>query len=1308
MTRHPLMFPFGGRADAAAHSDQPGLFTRAAQNVRGRDPISGRVRGARRSGLSKWNANALGAGRVRALCSTALDDRKLTYSFTSGAVTTDWAATTPSKQAVKAGRVDRQGNVYALDGAAGIVKFNSGGREIQKIALPVADAAHVVRALWVDNSDRIFAGVSEGGDVRTARIFCVLQLPENEYQVLWHIEPGAYCEELRLFRGVELYAALNYTREVRSRVLVYDNLGLDPAEARRIESVAHPIHGMDVREDGSVYCASGAVPRPSGLGLASTRLGPGTAFTPPLVGWKPTDDTTLKVWSWFDAEEIDTTDVAGAALVDGAQVLRWRDKSGNGRDLYSGALLVADETGPLYQVNGIGGKPCVRFNTGATTTTKHSLVSYGNGSIEKSLADQQRSMIPSYTDAMWALFMVIRPSPDSDATTPSPRTLLAIKNEAGGGASDHVLFMNRQDAAAPLPGAVTSGFASYYAVTAAVDGGQGAGGLQSLDFQWTSVGNSLHGTGCVIVSILWDGGVNGGDTSKTRCLVRYNGQPIDRFEGLPFKSVQPTWIGAAPTTIFATGMDVARRFKGEIAEMLVIDRRDRNDNTTEPKVLTYDALETGSPNVAQTDNQVTRIEGYLAYKWGIGHVLPNESVHLYRHPYGSPGVASALRGPPQATVGGFFETHKVLLMPDGLVSKHDAQGVLRWAVSTLNGKAVDTAAQKGGYGWGVRARKIDDVVHVWCAGPGDGTTTGTGHVAVRKIIDKDSATATFSVASADGAWVHAFALNEELTYQHPRLEADAFGNLFVPGNAPANIHGLTIFAKDGIAGAGVVRHTETLPSASDDAYAVALPPDSLNPDYRSDIPDKIAEVCYVFTEPAVAGDEDAVYKLRLVQSATVASGSAASVVTVGVSGSDVRVVTESTNVIATGGSGVVDAGAQYVQCLRAGDDIVIVDGKSVLAYKLRDGEVETLKPTSAGEVPQRPKLAMFWRHRLVLGNLADAPGQYVASRLGNIRDWDLRIVNPTATQAFAGSATRAGEAEDAITAMIPVWDDLAFIGCNSRILRITGDPQDGGNIHKVTDSQGIAFGDAWCKDAQGRVFVFGTNPPGLYQLVVDGDPVPLSRHTLEESEFAGIDFNTHRIVLAWNPIDRGVHIFRVAWGAASQNVTHWFWEEKTHRLVSFGPLWTDRFFTTLKQPSALTFLGGDDSRHLLLGGEDGYIRKWDPAARGDDGDPIDSFALLAASPKTIEGYTHRMREAVVVLAGDQEGCRMELFASDTADDIGTAIQAVTLAPGRNALRRRVAGAYLWLRLRAAGFGPWAFEEGSVDLVPSGRVRQRPD
>lgn len=1310
MPRFNIPFPFAGRRDDSANFAQPELTTRQAQNVRARSR-SGRLTGASRPGFSKFNANAIGTGRVRALCSTAIDDRKLAYSFSGGTEAIDWASTTPSKSDCLDGKVDGDGNVYALDGNAGIVKYNSRGAEIMKIALPVADPSHVVRALFVEEGGRIFAAVSAGGDVRTARMFCVLQLQDNQYFVLWQLEPGAYTEELKVYRGSQLYAAHNYTLERRARVIVYENLGLDPVEAKRIESVAYPINGFDVLDDGTLYTVA-----PPLADFQFRPCHPGVQrFNAPLIGWKPTDltDAHTRIWSWYDAREIDETDLeqTGTAptLLDGQQILRWRDKSGNGRDFFAGNLAVAGEAGPTYVRVGIGGLPSVHFtNLGAL---KQSLVTLPNPSIEAALASQQRSAIPTYKGSQFCLFMLVRFSQDADAGTPSPRTILAQENEHAT-ASDHVLFANRACQAPPLPGAVTAGHISYAAVTDNTgDAGQCAGPTpqaQSVNLNTEDI--QVNGT--ALITILWDGGVDPNDTaaSRTRCLFRVNGRPIDRFEGLPLESLQPTWLGACPTTIFAAGMDVVRRMNGEIAEMLCLVRKNFT-STTEPKVLSFDALEIGSPGADQTDCELARLEAYIAYGWGCGEQLIAADAAGFDHFYSVGSVGGSftngeLLGPPAPTVGGLYAPHKAVLCADGVVTKHDSQGVLRAAVSmAFEGASADTI---GGIGYGVRARRVssDGKTHLWTVGPDSILNpTGGGNVAVRKLIDLG---ASLSTSTADGAWLHKLTSNRTYDYEFPRMAADEFGNLYLPyyETGAAAEWSLLVFKKDPDGGGLAEILVDFLLSTSQQAHAVAIPPDALNPDYRTDLATKLAEAVYVFTRNAGTAATATVHKLRLVTSTPAASGTPNSIHTIAVLEDDVRRITDATNVIPSGGTAVIDPTAQYVQALRAGDDIVILDGVRYWAYSLRDGTVSELKSTSAGEIPPRGKLGMYWRHRLVIGCFADAPGNYAASRLGRIRDWNKspgflptgeRLF--TSTQSFDGTATRAGEAEDSITALIPVWDDLAFIGCQSRILRLTGDPQDGGNIHKVTDSMGIAFGDAWCKDQSGRVFVWGNQPPGLYQLLPEGDPVPLSRHTLEESEFAAIDYSTHRIVLAWNPIQRGVHVWQVAW-ASSSIVSHWFWEEKTHQAVKLPPVWTDKINSATKQPTCYSYFGGDDTRGLLIGCADGFVRLADESA-SDDGTPI--FSRVLMGPINKQGGPDaewRMREVQVALAHDQGGCRLELFGSEVADVPGEPIASKQIGPGlNNAFRARIKAPHLWIGLQNVFPTRWALEALSVEMEP---------
>jgi hypothetical protein len=1317
MAKRPLVPPFGGRSDSDALYTQPGFTTKSTRNVRGRDPVTGRIRIAQRAGLTRFNASALGTGKVKALCSTTIDDRKVTYSFTAGTETVPWSTATPSKTDSLGIVTDRQGNVYALDGNAGVAKYNSAGKLLMKVALPVADPAHVVRALFVDDSDRIFAGVSAGGDVRTARVFCVLQRPQpgvaspddsNQYFILWQFEPGAYTEELKVYRGSQLYCAHNYTLERRARVIVYEGIGLEPIETKRIESLAYPINGLDLLGDGTMYTVA-----PPVTGFIFRPCHPAVQrFNAPLVGWTPNDltDAHTRIWAWYDARDIDETDVeqtgAVATLQDGQQILRWRDRSGNGRHFFAGNLAVVGEAGPTYVRAGIGGLPSVHFtNLGSV---KQSLVTFPNPSIEAALASQQRSAIPTYKGSQFCLFMLVRFSQDADAGTPSPRTILAQENEHAT-ASDHVLFANRACQAPPLPGAVTAGHISYAAVTDNTgDAGQCAGPTpEALSINLNTIDIQVNGT--ALITMLWDGGVDPNDSgaTRTRCLFRVNGRPIDRFEGLPLESLQPTWLGASPTTIFAAGMDVARRLNGEIAEMVVLVRKGFT-LTTEPKVLSFDALETGSPSTPQTDCELARIEAYIAYGWGCGEQLIAANAAGFNHFY-SVGVVGGsftngeLLGPPAPAVGGLYAAHKAVLCADGLVTKHDSQGVLRAAVNmAFEGSTADTI---GGIGYGVRARKVesDGKTHVWTVGPDSILNPNfPGNVALRKLIDLG---ASLSTSSADGAWLYKFTGNRDYDYQYPRMAADAFGNLYLPyfETGAAAEWSILVFKRDGSAGLAQVL-VDFLLSANQQAHAVAIPPDALNPDYRTDLATKLAELVYIATRNESVAANSTVHKLLLVVTTSDATGSPRTVVTIGVIEDDIKTIDATTIATPSGGSGAVDATSQYVEAFQADREIVVLDGLNYKVYSPLTGLVTTLESTSAGEIPPRFKLGCIWRHRLVLARAADKPGRYCASAIGNIRDWDFRREPRLSTMAFDASLTRAGEVEDSIVALIPYSDDLLFVLGESRILRLTGDPQAGGQIDKVTDDLGGSFGRSWCKDQSGRVFMWG-NPPGLYLLTIDGLE-PLTRYTIEDTEFATVDYSTHRIELAWDPIQKGVHIFRVPHGAGGVLKTGWFWEEKTHRLVQGGAIWTDSYASAGLQPTAATFLAGDSTRALLLGCEDGRVRMVDPAAVDDDGEAIDSFVVLGPLNDVTQMLEWRLISTQVALANDQSGCRIELFATEEPEDIGPILRATDLSPGLNdPFRGRVRGNYIWARLRSALAGRrWALERGEVEIVATATAK----
>jgi hypothetical protein len=99
--------------------------------------------------------------------------------------------------------------------------------------------------------------------------------------------------------------------------------------------------------------------------------------------------------------------------------------------------------------------------------------------------------------------------------------------------------------------------------------------------------------------------------------------------------------------------------------------------------------------------------------------------------------------------------------------------------------------------------------------------------------------------------------------------------------------------------------------------------------------------------------------------------------------------------------------------------------------------------------------------------------------------------------------------------------------------------------------------------------------------------------------------------LVWNDREMGVHVFLTRLDAMPSE--HWFYD------VRNDGWWRDRFATVSMNPVAVHTLDGDDpaDRTILLGSENGYIRRLNPDVFTDDGDAIESFVLLG--PVQLDG-----------------------------------------------------------------------------------------
>src|ERR1044071_8153448 len=95
-----LLFPKKGVSDLLDAGSQSPETTLSAKNVRMRDPVTGRMRGAQRSGQIKHSSTALGGGgtNVSLLAEIVYDNPQSIFTALGDSVTTTWSAATPSVQ----------------------------------------------------------------------------------------------------------------------------------------------------------------------------------------------------------------------------------------------------------------------------------------------------------------------------------------------------------------------------------------------------------------------------------------------------------------------------------------------------------------------------------------------------------------------------------------------------------------------------------------------------------------------------------------------------------------------------------------------------------------------------------------------------------------------------------------------------------------------------------------------------------------------------------------------------------------------------------------------------------------------------------------------------------------------------------------------------------------------------------------------------------------------------------------------------------------------------------------------------------
>lgn len=395
-------------------------------------------------------------------------------------------------------------------------------------------------------------------------------------------------------------------------------------------------------------------------------------------------------------------------------------------------------------------------------------------------------------------------------------------------------------------------------------------------------------------------------------------------------------------------------------------------------------------------------------------------------------------------------------------------------------------------------------------------------------------------------------------------------------------------------------------------------------------------------------------------------------------------------------------GTGLIMTAANGQKLYAADGSNWVKYDPVTNTVSAWTAT-AGSLPvdafnNTPRLICSWRGRIVLAGLLYAGQQIHMSAVDDPGDFDYLPENPTPTQAFATTVGPQGAVGDQITALIPFSKDVLVIGTSQEVHVCDGDPQAGGQIGRLTNAIGMAWGRAWCQSPEGTIF-FLSNKAGIYAMVPGAVPQEISQGI--HPELVRVNTGTHGVRLIWDSRFGCLHVFITKLSAPAV-CKHYCWEAKT------ASWFTEEFANNDHNPLCVCDFDGNttEDRSVLMTGWDGYVRTFSQTAEDDDGTPIDSEVILGpVATKTLDEVMYG--DAVCVLGKYSNPVSYGILVGNTAEEAlsSVPVKSGTWRAGRNPntpISRAAHAVYTRIR----GTKPWAFEQLKIEVGTRGPVRAR--
>lgn len=307
---------------------------------------------------------------------------------------------------------------------------------------------------------------------------------------------------------------------------------------------------------------------------------------------------------------------------------------------------------------------------------------------------------------------------------------------------------------------------------------------------------------------------------------------------------------------------------------------------------------------------------------------------------------------------------------------------------------------------------------------------------------------------------------------------------------------------------------------------------------------------------------------------------------------------------------------------------------------------------TAGTIPTKCKLACVAADRLWLAG-DDQTGVWYASRAGDPLDFDYS--EDDAQAATSATNARAGSisGED-ITALITHTDDCVIFGSVSGIWSMRGNPATSGSLVRLSDRTGVHGADSWAHDAEGYLWLWTQD--GLYVMSpgCGSMPMSVSRELLPE-ELVNLDRDKYTVTLEYDYKARGLHLF-VSREPAGTTRHYWIdikmiasGDGKSKPGASFWPMSYEDDYEPFSTHSYRD--PGNSLSPVYLGCRDGYIRRFVPTLKQDDGTDFDSWVFLGP----FFPGEHAIRDGILThligeLARGSGKVNWEVYAGESVED----------------------------------------------------------